>query len=117
LGTAVFAVVKETAGLITHQVGGLGVDVGTGNGELHALVLADGAIKDDPFAGVLGHLVNKPIGITNTFGGTQCALGVESIEDITEAHALFANAVFNGDFQIFEKKLIGLVVDHVGNGL
>ena len=44
--------VEQRAGLEAHQVGGLDLDVGLGDRELHALVLADRPVEHDALVGV-----------------------------------------------------------------
>ncbi|MNU32866.1 hypothetical protein D3C71_214190 [compost metagenome] len=108
--------VEQTAGLVAHQAGRFHVDMGARDGELHALVLADRAAEHHAFLGVGRHLVHEPIAVADAFGGDQGAFGVQAVEDVLEALALFADQVFLGDFQIVEEEFVGLVVDHVGNG-
>ncbi|MCY1531410.1 hypothetical protein D9M68_666340 [compost metagenome] len=86
-----------------------------GDGELDALVLADRAAEHHAVAGVLAGLLDEPAAVADALGGDQGALGVEAVEDVLEALALFADQVLGGDFQVVEEQLVGLVVDHVGD--
>ena len=107
--------IKQLARLEAHQVGGFGFNVGVGNRELHALVLADGAVEHHAVAGVAARLVNKPVGVANAFGGNQRALGVQPVQDVFEALAFLADQVFSRNFQVVKKHFVGFVVHHVGN--
>src|SRR5690606_16901755 len=104
-------------GAPAHQVGGFDLDVRFGNRELHALVLADRATEHFAVTGVLGGLLDEPAAVTDALGGDQGALGVQTVEDIAETLAFFADQAAGGDFQVVEEQLIGLVVDHVGDRL
>src|SRR5690606_39970942 len=111
--TGVATGVVLLAGAPAHQVGGLDLDVGFGDGELHALVLADRATEHHAVAGVLGRLLGEPAAVADALGGDQGALGVQAVEDVAEALALFPDQAAGGDFQVVEEQLGGLVIDHV----
>ena len=105
--------IEQAAGLVTHQVGRLDLDIGFGYGELNTLVLADRTAENFPFTHVVGHLVGEPVAVADAFGRNQRALGVEAGEDVFETLAFLADEVFFRDFQIDEEQLVGFVVDHV----
>src|SRR5690606_40622005 len=112
--TGIAAGVVLFTGAPAHQVGRFQLDVRFGDWELHALVLADRATKHHAVTGVLGRFFGEPAAITYALGGDQGALGVQAVEDVAEALALFADQAAGGDFQVVEEQLVGLVVDHVG---
>src|SRR5690606_22036686 len=115
LRTAGLFGVKQAASFVSHQAGGFNIDIGLRDGELHTLVLANGAAKHDAFFGVLRHLVNKPVAIANTFGCNQGTLGIQAIKNVAKAHAFLTNQVFGRNLKIIEEQLVGFVVDEVGN--
>jgi len=117
LGTARLVGIKQLAGTPAHQIGGLGLDVAFSDRELHTLVLPDRAVKHTALARVARAPVDEPAGVADAFGGNQCALGVQAIEDVLKAFAILTNQVVHRDLQILEEKLTGLVVDHVADGL
>ena len=84
-GAAGLLCIKQSAGFVAHQVGSFHFDIGIGNRKLHPLVLPDGAAKDLTLLGVLADAVDKPVAITNAFGGDQGALGVQAIQDVFKA--------------------------------
>jgi hypothetical protein len=73
-----FALVEEGGGSLNDQIGGFGLGKGTRYGELDALVLSDGALKDDSFTRISAGFVDEPAGIANTFGGDQETFGVHA---------------------------------------
>lgn len=106
------AAVKETGGFKAHQVGGADVDVGLGDGELDALILADWPFKDHPLLRIATGTINEPVTIANTFGGNQNTLGVHAIQNVAKAHAFLTNEAVERDAQIVEEDLGSVVVDH-----
>src|SRR3546814_6078481 len=54
--------------------------------------------------------------VAYAFGGDQCALGIQAVEDVFEAFAFFADKVLGGNFQVVEEQLVRFMIDHVGNG-
>ncbi|MNE13103.1 hypothetical protein D3C80_1059300 [compost metagenome] len=86
-----------------------------GDGELHALVLADGAAEHHAVAGIVAGLLDEPAAIADALGGDQGPLGIQAVEDVLEALAFFADQAVGGNFQIVEEQLVGLMVDHVGD--
>ena len=86
--------------------------MGTGDGELDPLILADGAVKDDAFVGIVGSAVDIPIDVPNTLGGKEDPFGVNAVEHIAKALALLANQIFRRDQQVIKEKLGGVMVHH-----
>src|SRR3546814_9016905 len=70
--------VVQPTGFITHQAGGLYIDVRAGDGKLHALVLADGAVKDNALLGVGRYLVDEPVAVAYALGRDQRAFGIQA---------------------------------------
>ena len=103
---------EQLGGPKAHQVGGLGLGVGLGQRELDALVLGDRSAEDDALLAVCDGPVDKPAGVADRLGCDQNALGVHAVQDVVEAAVFFADQIGLGNFQIVEKELIGLVVDH-----
>ena len=83
-----------------------------GDGELHALVLADGAPEDGAIFRIGGGAVDEEAPIADAFGCDQDALGVHAVQDVFEARTLFADQIFGGDFEIVEEEFGGRVVQH-----
>ena len=45
-------------------------------------------------------------------GGDQDALGVPAVDDVAEAHALFADQVVGRHLEVLDEQLGGVVVEH-----
>ncbi len=116
LRAARLALVEQPAGLEAHEVRRLDLDEAFGDGELHALVLADRAAEHLPLFRIGRHAVDEPVAVADAFRRDQDALGVEPIEDVAEALTLLADEVLGGNLEIVEEELVGLVVDHVEDG-
>ena len=112
-GTAGLVRVEQGAGLVAHEIGGLDLDERLGNRELHTLVLADGPAEDLAFAGIGGHLVDKPVAVTDAFCGDQRTFCIKSGHYIFETVTFFSDKILGRDFQIVEEQLVCLVVHHV----
>jgi hypothetical protein len=95
--------VEQCARLVAHQVGGLNFDKRLRDGELHALVLPDGASENDAFLRVSGHFVYEPVAVSNTFGSNKCAFGVESVENVFEPLTFFSKEAFRRKLQAVQK--------------
>ena len=104
--------------LLEHKIGALdqAAPLGARDGELDALVLADGAAEDLALAGVADRFAREPAAIADAFGGDQDALGVHAVEDAAEALAGLADQVRGRDAQVVEEDLGGGVVDHGRDG-
>ena len=85
---------------------------GARNRKLDRLIGADRPPEDDPLARVGHGPVDEPAGVADAFRGDQDPLGVEAVEDVPEAVALFANERIIGQMQVGDEQGIGLVVDH-----
>ncbi len=70
---------------------------------LDALVLADGAAEDDAFAGIGGCAMQCVAAQADRFGGDQDTFGVEAVEQVAEAFAFLADAVFVGDEEVVDE--------------
>src|SRR5579862_7768794 len=116
LGPAGPSRIEELARAEAHEVRGFELDVGFGDRELHALVLADGPAEDDALARVFRDLLDEPVAVADAFRRDDGALGVQAVEDVAEAPALLADAVLHWNLEILDEELVGLVVDHVGDG-
>ena len=68
------------ARLPAHQVGGFELDEGVGNGELHALVLANGTVEHHALTGVSAGAFDEPVAIADALGSDQGAFGVQAVE-------------------------------------
>src|SRR5581483_294614 len=90
----------------------LAAAVGAGDGELHALVRADGPAEHLALAGVLARAVHEPAAVADRLGGDEDALGVPAVDDVAEAHPLLADAVLDGNRQVVNEQLGGVVVQH-----
>jgi hypothetical protein len=66
---------------------------------LDGLVLADRAVEDDALVGVLDSPLQRRLAQADSLGGDQDALGVHAVQDVLEATALLADAVFDRDLQ------------------
>ena len=95
-----------------HEFGGAHLGVGAGEGELNALVLADGSAEHLSVLGVGTGLSEEPLGVADALGGDQQALGVHAVQDVAEAAALDADQVFRRDFHVVEEDLGRVVVHH-----
>ena len=102
LGAAGLPRVEQLAGAKAHQVGGRDLDPGLGDGERHALVLADRPAEDDALARIARHPVDEPVAVADALGGDQRALGVEPVEDVLEALAFLADQVVDRDLEVLE---------------
>ena len=111
-----FAFVKQAAGFVAHEIGRAYFHIGLGDGELDALIGADGAIEDDAFRCVTGRAFYEPVAIANTFGRNQRAFGIEPVEDVTKALPLLPDQTVGGQFQPVEEDLVRLVIYHVAYG-
>jgi hypothetical protein len=90
LGAARLMRVEQFACLEAHQVGCFQVDIGLGDRELHALVLADRAAEHHALIRIFRHFVDEPVTIADTFGRDQRAFRIQPVKDVLEAFAFFA---------------------------
>ena len=86
--------------------------VSLGDWELDALVSADRAVEDDPFAGVLRGPLHEPVAIADAFRCDQDPLGVPAVDDVAETFALLADQVLGWDFQVVDVDRGRLMIDH-----
>ncbi len=112
LGAAIDPGFVFAGGFPHHQFGGPHRRIGLGDRELDALILADRPAEHHALAGIVGGLLDEPLGVADALRGDQDALGVHAGQDITKALALFADQVFRRDLQIVEEHLGGGVVHH-----
>ena len=82
------------------------------DGELHALVLADRPAEHDTLVGILHSPPQHVAAIAQRLGRHQDALGVQSVEQIAEAHPLLPDQVGVGDDEVVDEDLGRIVVDH-----
>src|SRR5215203_613990 len=90
LGAARLSPVEERGGLAYHQRGSLDVRVGPRDGELDALVLADGPPENLALCGAFCGFLYKPPSVAHAFGGDQDTLRVHAVDYVTETLSLFA---------------------------
>ena len=112
LRAAVAPGLEQGRGLAHHQLGGGGLRVRTGDGKLHALVLADRAAEHDALLGVLGGAADEVARIAEALRGDQDALRVHAVDDIAEALAFPADQVLGRHLDVVEEHLAGVVVQH-----
>ncbi len=98
-----------------HQIGGLDFDEALGNGELHALIPADGTVEDDALAGIAGDALDEPVSVADALGGDQGALGIQAVEDVLEALSFSADQILRGDLEVLDEELVGILVEHVAD--
>ena len=79
---------------------------------LDALVLADRSAEDDAFGGVGGGLAQRSEAEADGFGGDQDALGVHAVQDVLEAAAFLADAVFHRNLQPVDEQLVGAASEY-----
>src|SRR5262249_22567594 len=109
--------VEERRRLVAHEVRRLQVGVRARDGELYALVLADGPVEHHALFRVAGRLVDEPVAVAYAFRGDERALGVQPIEYVLEAPTLVTDQVLGWHFQVLEKELVRLLVRHVADRL
>ena len=105
-GAAVEALVVLPGGVHGHEAGGFEFHPVFGEGVLDGLVLADGAAEDVAVLGVLGGAFEGDEAEADGFGGDEDSFGVEAVEDVFEAPALFADEVFLGDDEVVDEELV-----------
>ncbi len=88
-----------------------------GDGELHALVLADRPAENRAVLGVGGGAIDEELPVADALGGDEDALGIHPVEDVAEALAFFPDQVLGGDFEIVEEEFRRGVVQHGADGL
>ena len=103
---------KSAAAFLHHQPRRLHLRIGLGDGELHALVGADGAPENLALSGIRTGLLDEPAAIADALGRDQDSLGVHAVQDVAKAPALLADQAGGGDHQVVEEELGGRVVDH-----
>ena len=108
LGAAFLAVVVEPGGLEGEQVGGLELHPALGQRMLNRLVLADRAAEHDALLGILGCLGECGLADADGLGGDQDALGIEAVQEIAEALAFLADAVFQRNLEPVDEHLVGV---------
>src|SRR5205823_136600 len=82
LGAAGLALVEELGGAPTHEVGSADVHIGPGDGELHALVLADGPAEDLSLFGVGSGCLDEPVAVADALGCDEDPLGIHAVQDV-----------------------------------
>ena len=75
---------------------------------MDGLVLADGAAEDNAVLGVSGGAIEGDEAEADGFGGDEDSFGVEAVEEVFEAPALFADEVGFGDFEVVDEELVGV---------
>ncbi len=83
-----------------------------GDGELDALVGADGPPEDDPVLRILHRPVHEPAGVANALRGDQNPLGIEPVQQVGEPLAFPANQRAGIKAQVTDEQGVRLVVDH-----
>ncbi len=75
---------------------------------LDALIFSDRAIEDDAFFGVVRRPRQRQFAETDGFRRNQDTLGIHAVQDVFEAAALLAEAIFHRNLEVFEKKFVGV---------
>ena len=102
------ALVVQRRGLADHQFRGFELGERLGQRKLDALILADRPAEDLPFPGVLDGLFHRPFPHPDALGRDQDAFGVDPVQNVVEAAALFADEVFLGDVQVVDEQHVGI---------
>jgi hypothetical protein len=84
--------------------------VSLSDGELDALVLANGPSEDHPLLRSRHRALDEPAAVAHALGGDQDAFGVHAVQDVAEAATLFTNQRGGGNAQIGELEFAGGVV-------
>src|SRR5260370_5840306 len=82
-----------------------------GDGKLHALVGSDRAAEHNAAFGVRGSPLDEPATVADALRRDEDALGIEPVEQITEAHAFFTHQVFGGNAKVSDEELWSVVVE------
>ena len=83
-----------------------------GNRKLHPLIGPDGPPEHPARVRVFNRPADEEACITDAFRRDQDAFGIHAVDDVTETFSLFAHQCRGGNFQIVEKNLATVVVDH-----
>ena len=101
-------VVVEPGGPEGHEPRRLEFRPALGQGVLDGLVLADRTAKDFAFCGIGGGAVKRFLSNADSFGRHKNPLGVETVQQVSEALAFLADPISDGHGHVVEENLVGV---------